>query len=403
MSGTATPTENRIANEVYGSVSNGSEWYLTITSGTDIENPKLIAWLSKWGELQVEEEGEAPPDDLTGYTVTVPAGWSAEIGYGIFTLDFEVDLFVSGTYYGTIPCIYSLGNLRMGYDADGYLADNVLSFRSTISDHSANFQNFTPDPSTPFSFSIRVTGGDDTDDPSLIQWFVDNKATFEKTGGEEEPPEEIVIIPAGTYRFKDVLTPLPFEILNRGYGSGNHDWLLSEYGFDVSPLPFLLKEGDVEATVTISRFSISYLFGDVYVDDKPTVFYDYMVIKAELMGEQATAGFDSFRFAGLQFTIPEDTEAHSITCTWFTENTEPYSEEPTPTSQGEIYYKGNLVATLVEGETIVLHTKDFKFLGDIVIKNVGEVENVVQSSNFVLADGSTFITSDGNIFNIKEN
>jgi hypothetical protein len=50
------------------------------------------------------------------------------------------------------------------------------------------------------------------------------------------------------------------------------------------------------------------------------------------------------------------------------------NNESIPTSQGEIYYKGNLVATIVEGETIVLHTKDFKFLGDIVIKNVGEVE-----------------------------
>ena len=69
---------------------------------------------------------------------------------------------------------------------------------------------------------------------------------------------------------------------------------------------------------------------------------------------------------------------------------EPETPEIPTVPHGEIYYKGNLVATIVGGETIVLHTKDFKFLGDIVIKNVGE-SNLI---SFTI-DGTTYYAEEG--------
>lgn len=371
MSGTATPTENRIANEVYGSVSNGSEWYLTITSGTDIENPKLIAWLSKWGELQVEEEGEAPPDDLTGYTITVPANWTATAGYGKFALD--------GLYDGN-----TLYNINIGYNPFAEQNDEGTANSIFINDGFGVILS----PSNSFSFS--VSGGTSASNSSLIQWLVDNDATFTK-----EDEEETVTIPAGTYRFKEVLTPLPFDTLKLGYSGNTVDEFLLEYGFDVSPTTVTWTVDGNTATFIVHRFSIANTFGDVYVDGSPTEFYRYIVIDFEFEGERGSTGFDVSLYTGLQFTIPEDTEVNTITGTWFTENTEPYSEEPTTTPHGEIYYKGELVATLVEGETIVLHTKDFKFLGDIVIKNVGEVEEETPTLISFTIDGTSYQAESG--------
>ena len=148
------------------------ELVLTFTGGTDTTNPALIAWLSKWGELQVEEEGEAPPDDLTGYTVSVPAGWTATAGYGSYALE--------GTFYSTeYDATDSFGLMFIGYYDD--FGDRIPSANSVQLSGYVLMD-------TSKGFTLNLTGGD-TSSSSLIQWLVDNNATFTKTGGEEEPEE----------------------------------------------------------------------------------------------------------------------------------------------------------------------------------------------------------------------
>ena len=101
--------DNFLCFTPYMAIGNGEVANMSITGGTDIKNPKLIAWLSKWGELQVEEEGEAPPDDLTGYTVTVPANWSAEAG------EFS-DVGISGTFFASSYGVeVEFSTLKIGY------------------------------------------------------------------------------------------------------------------------------------------------------------------------------------------------------------------------------------------------------------------------------------------------
>lgn len=65
----------------------------------------------------------------------------------------------------------------------------------------------------------------------------------------------------------------------------------------------------------------------------------------------------------------------------------------------EISYKNSLIGSLSAGESLALHLTDQKLTEDLIVRAVGDAT----ISNFVLADGSTFITSDGNIFNVKEN
>lgn len=168
-----------------------------------------------------------PPENLTGWTVTVPPYWTAGDGWGQFSLEG----IISSTNFTFNALSFDVFNIGYVYE---YGSNRLVDELDAISCPYVNLSDVEE------GFTLKITGGSDASYSYLIRWFVNNNATFEKTGGEEETPD----------------TP----------------------------------------------------------------------------------------------------------------------EEPTVTSQGEIYYDGNLVDTLIEGEFIVLHAKDFKFIGDIVIKNVGEVE-----------------------------
>lgn len=142
-------TVSCIPNDFSGS----SHLVVTFTGGTDATNPALIAWLSKYGELQAEETPTIT--DLTGYTVTVPAGWNGSI------LD---DLF---------------------YDVSGTVNGQSFIY---IEGAGSDYINFLPMPDedylvmTPSSgFVVSFNGGTETDSEYLIQFFVENNATFEKT------------------------------------------------------------------------------------------------------------------------------------------------------------------------------------------------------------------------------
>ena len=118
-----------------------------------------------------EEESEIP-NDLRGYTVTVPAGlsategWTATAGYGVFS--------VEGTFsdptYGDNP----FTSLYVGY------ALNFETFEYEMSPNAIVYGGYATTFPNGNSLSFSITGGD-TDNSSLIQWLYDNNATFEKT------------------------------------------------------------------------------------------------------------------------------------------------------------------------------------------------------------------------------
>lgn len=178
-------------------------FFVHIIGGTDATNPKLIAWLSKYGELRVEE-GDTPtltydlsqlnlpagthlitviakadgyadsapsnaveyvvkesvPTNLANYTVTVPENWSVESGYGTFDIEAK-QIFDGGSYqFETII----LGDIENDVI---FLQKNITGLGKTLDD-----------TSTPIV--LEIWGGNDAANSQLIQWFVDNKATFTK-------------------------------------------------------------------------------------------------------------------------------------------------------------------------------------------------------------------------------
>lgn len=119
--------------------------------------------------------------DLTGYTVTVPSGWTANAGYGRFD--------VVGTAYDTSelnPSPYFIDGFNIGYtwggDGDSFW---VVSDSDVICDNNVLYFNIYFND----SFEITFTGGNDVTSPDLIQWFYDNNATFTKPE-EPETPEQ---------------------------------------------------------------------------------------------------------------------------------------------------------------------------------------------------------------------
>lgn len=106
---------------------------------------------------------------LEGATVVVPAGWTASAGYGQFALYGEVN-------HGTLSPYGVEGYFQIGYrgtfETGQYAAANYVWGGSYGSISNSNALNIT------------ITGGDDADSESLIQWLLDNNA--EITGGVYE-------------------------------------------------------------------------------------------------------------------------------------------------------------------------------------------------------------------------
>lgn len=108
------------------------------------------------------------PTDLTGYTVTVPSGWTTSAGL-IEAIGINIKI-------GSIDYM----NFSIGYE--GFFSSDEFNFyRSSSSNFICvdvgypPFENYTPTE----SFTFQVVSGDVTN-LTLIQWLVDNNATFEK-------------------------------------------------------------------------------------------------------------------------------------------------------------------------------------------------------------------------------
>lgn len=165
----------------------------TITGGTDVKHTSLISWLNSNATQIIEPEYTlridgvevtnyenviingvsykckqvSVPTDLTGYTVTVPAGWTASAG-----LEEAISISVN---VGTTNYV----NFSIGYQ--GFFEPDYGNFyRSSSSNFICIDNSFPPyvNYTSTESFTFQVVSGDITNQ-SLIQWLVDNNATFE--------------------------------------------------------------------------------------------------------------------------------------------------------------------------------------------------------------------------------
>ena len=117
------------------------------------------------------------PTDLTGYKVYVPSGWSCDSGFGEFNLIFDVE----NDYYENFSLGYSISS-----SYDPFLGSTSYSLVPT-QNNCVMFEIFKSNSFFPYSeYSLNssftlsnIIGGSDVTNQDLIQWFVDNGATFE--------------------------------------------------------------------------------------------------------------------------------------------------------------------------------------------------------------------------------
>ena len=123
----------------------------------------FLTWLS-------DNAVQTPTADLTNTTWNIPAGWTAEAGYGIYSVDCN-----NGAVGGNQFCI-------------GYYDEKGMGDPSATANKAGIFADGFPvyTPSNTVSFTVTFTDGTDVTNPSLIWWLA--------TNGEIQ-----VTIPAGTY------------------------------------------------------------------------------------------------------------------------------------------------------------------------------------------------------------
>lgn len=132
----------------------------TIFSTLLIVNPTIKA-----------ETTTTTPTDLTGYTVSVPAGWSASENYGIFVINYTEDSFdpemARSFNYFYIGYDKGLGSVYEPVN-DSVLFSNEENFISILR---IAFDNST-------QLVLKNINGTDATNQDLIEWFVNNNATF---------------------------------------------------------------------------------------------------------------------------------------------------------------------------------------------------------------------------------
>lgn len=120
------------------------------------------------------DDRAAAPTNLSGYTVTVPAGWSCPDGYGFFNLN--------GTIYG-----FGFTSIGVGYSGGDFEMGDYIEFMG----EGGYYRSFNPSDDLIFN----VEDGYDVTNIDLIEWAVDNNATFVSS----TPPVTTVTFDAGLY------------------------------------------------------------------------------------------------------------------------------------------------------------------------------------------------------------
>lgn len=226
------------------------------------------------------DEGVSPravPTNLTGVTVSVPVGWSASAGYGSYNIEGTFDYGGDG---GNIDTLF------IGFSGGGFpLADNVSFWYQGNSDYLNN---------NTVGFTINITGGSSVYDTSLIQWFVDNDATF------TVPQPETSSIAGGVYHFKSFgnLPDIPDASWSDGTGYTYSYSVAGKYvttsrtilftGFNVSfdeyvsashyTVTFSVDSDD--GMVNLATYSVSY--GQIELESRADL--KYLVFDEALIG-----------------------------------------------------------------------------------------------------------------------
>ncbi|MBR6515935.1 MAG: hypothetical protein IKT40_03675 [Bacilli bacterium] len=113
--------------------------------------------------------------DLTGATVTVPAGWSASSNYGIFNINGYIEYHDNNTIYRTYNYIQFAIGYNVGSDTP------IIDTLSIVTGSGTKVFS-----TTNLSFMIEIYDGTDVSNQNLIQWLLDNDATIEGGVWEEE-------------------------------------------------------------------------------------------------------------------------------------------------------------------------------------------------------------------------
>lgn len=108
------------------------------------------------------------PNDLTGYTVTVPSGWTATAGYGWYNVDYD-----EYKYDSSFSALY----IGYGYEPLGRGFPLMEEMPNSVAFGSSTLMSVTNDE----EITITITGGDDATNAELIQWLTNNNATFSKS------------------------------------------------------------------------------------------------------------------------------------------------------------------------------------------------------------------------------
>lgn len=166
-------------------------------------NDAFLTWLE-------DNAVQTPTADLTNTTWNIPAGWTAEAGYGFFNIECGITLpDWSDTMYGVV------GVAAIGYAPNNKCTEYVSTANSIAWGETAMPHNGVTNTST---VTLEDIGGTDVTNPSLIWWL--------STNGEMEVK---VTIPAGTYVASDkpALTDLAYAktvTTDLGYTSNGNSY-----------------------------------------------------------------------------------------------------------------------------------------------------------------------------------
>lgn len=145
------------------SFTSDSSFTIDVYESIDSNNVNLIQWFVDNNAIFTKTETSSVPTDLTGYTISVPEGWTTPQGYGQYNIIsskyYHIGIGYGITSFGGMPNIGAQVNRITLYDS------NVSSYKE---------YEFGE------AFSFSVDRGEDTSNSSLIQWLIDNRATFTK-------------------------------------------------------------------------------------------------------------------------------------------------------------------------------------------------------------------------------
>lgn len=178
-------------------------------------------------------EDSAVPTDLTGYTVTVPVGWIAEAGYGMFDVCDDVDFPI----------------LAIGYTKDRWsLTEAENSITRCYSEESIGAEIEDATDNTQAITFIAGADKQDVTSQQLIQWLVSNKATFTKDG----------VVPTGEAGLKLTLADgtsqfIPLAEFIKDYTGKDGDQIqINIVNHEVSAI---LKDGSIKINHLDSKFA----------------------------------------------------------------------------------------------------------------------------------------------------